>query len=421
MLMVKNKLLVSASGILILLILLSFSAPQWGFYGHRKINKMAVFTLPPEMMVFFKKNIEYLSEHAVDPDKRRYATKYEAIRHYIDIDHWGTFPFDNVPRKFNDALLKFSELQFINGKDTSLVPINKLFGWEETSFSAKEKRWMDKLEASQMDALRDTYKDIFINEVVSNYYEEEWLLSAESIEKLGEWFRIPKHDKVIVNDQFSEWGILPYQLVKMQKQITKAFTKNDTERLLRYLSDYGHYVGDAHVPLHTTENYNGQLTDQIGIHAFWESRIPELFADKDFDFFVGKAEYIDNVEDYVWDIVLSSHALLDSVLLIEKRMSQTYPNDQQYCFEERLDLTIKTQCKAYAAEYNRQMGGMVETRMRETVLALGSLWYTAWVDAGQPDLRLLMDGEEVAINKEEQEELEKQYRSGEAKGRGHGQ
>ena len=68
-----------------------FFQPQtytWGFFGHKKINRMAVFTLPPEMIKFYKKNIEYITEHAVDPDKRRYAVEGEAQRHYIDIDHY---------------------------------------------------------------------------------------------------------------------------------------------------------------------------------------------------------------------------------------------------------------------------------------------------------------------------------------------
>ena len=47
----------------------------WGFFGHKRINRMAVFTLPPEMVTFYKQHIDYLTEHAVDPDKRRY-------------DHW---------------------------------------------------------------------------------------------------------------------------------------------------------------------------------------------------------------------------------------------------------------------------------------------------------------------------------------------
>ena len=62
---------------------------KWGFFGHRRINRLAVFTLVPEMMPLFKKNIEYLTDHAVDPEKRRYMVKGEASRHFIDLNRWG--------------------------------------------------------------------------------------------------------------------------------------------------------------------------------------------------------------------------------------------------------------------------------------------------------------------------------------------
>src|SRR3569832_161864 len=70
----------------------------WGFFAHQKINYYAVFLLPPEMMVLYKPNIEFITEHAVDPDKRRYAVAEEGPRHYIDIDHYGKYPFDSLPR-----------------------------------------------------------------------------------------------------------------------------------------------------------------------------------------------------------------------------------------------------------------------------------------------------------------------------------
>ena len=61
----------------------------WGFFGHKKINRVAVFTIPDsELFQFYKKNIDFLTEHAVDPDKRRYAVKGEAEKHFIDIDHY---------------------------------------------------------------------------------------------------------------------------------------------------------------------------------------------------------------------------------------------------------------------------------------------------------------------------------------------
>ncbi len=85
----------------LLLIIFSFFSLQcfcWGFYAHKKINYYAVFLLPPEMMVLYKPNIEFLEEHAVDPDKRRYAVPEEGPRHYIDIDHYGEYPYPNLPR-----------------------------------------------------------------------------------------------------------------------------------------------------------------------------------------------------------------------------------------------------------------------------------------------------------------------------------
>ena len=78
-------------------------------YAHRKINYYAVFLLPPEMMVLYKPNIDFIEEHAVDPDKRRYAIAEEGPRHYIDIDHYGDYPYDSLPRNWNDAVTKFSE------------------------------------------------------------------------------------------------------------------------------------------------------------------------------------------------------------------------------------------------------------------------------------------------------------------------
>jgi len=94
----------------------------------------------------------------------------------------------------------------------------------------------------------------------------------------------------------------------------------------------GHYIADAHVPLHASSNHNGQLTNQQGIDGFWESRIPELLADKEWDFFIGKAEYISNTHDFIWKRVLESAAEADTVLRYEKELSEKFPGDQKFAF-----------------------------------------------------------------------------------------
>ena len=95
--------------LLSILLISNYNSFCWGFYAHQKINYYAVFLLPPEMVVLFKPNISFLSEHAIDPDKRRYAVPDEGPRHYIDIDHYGIYPYESLPHKWNDAVIKFGE------------------------------------------------------------------------------------------------------------------------------------------------------------------------------------------------------------------------------------------------------------------------------------------------------------------------
>ncbi len=390
---------------------------EWGFFGHRRINRMAVFTLPVEMMPFFRHHLEYLTDHAVDPDKRRYATKHEAVRHYIDIDHWGEYPFTEVPRDWTEALLRYGELRLVTGSsaDTMSVKVSTILRGSSTDTVLLQVN----NPALPLYLSLEDYKTFWDTYILPQYYEDEWIVPVgPTTELLG----LPANQLTAVRaiDHFSEYGIVPYHLEATQAKLRQAFRRKDARSILRICAEIGHYIGDAHVPLHTTENYNGALTDQVGIHAFWESRLPELFADDGYDYFVGKAEYIRDKNDYFWNAVLDSHALLDSVLNIEKRLSQTIPSDQQYCFEERLGISIRTQCEDYAAAYHQEMDGMVEDRMRDAILAIGSAWFTAWVDAGQPDLNALLDTKASEDELKEQQRLEQQYRAGETKGRQHG-
>ena len=393
-------------GLIIVLGIAAAHVDDWGFYGHREINKYAVFTLPPEIIGFYKKHIGYVSEHAVDPDKRRYATKHEAVRHYIDIDHWGVAPFDNVPRNFSDAIARYSDLHLpMSSGDTLQLRYQDRIG------GAGVYKWTQDGETFRVDSA--AYHAFFGKEVQREYYEEVWSFDPlQLFPTIG-----TEYIELLVVDRFSSYGILPYHLERYQRRLTRAFEAGDVDRILQISADMGHYVGDAHVPLHTTENYNGAMTNQIGIHAFWESRIPELMAAEEYDFLVGKAEYIENPREYYWDIVLTSHSYLDSVLLVEKRVRASLSQDEIYCFENRLDRVVRTQCEGFTRKYSEAMRGMVERRMTQSVQAIGSVWFSAWVDAGQPDLGGDVDYD---LLKAQAEEWSKDFQQGDPKGRAHG-
>jgi hypothetical protein len=360
--------------------------PVWGFFGHKRINRLAVFTLPPEMIVFYKKNIEYITDHAVDPDKRRYAVKQEAPRHYIDLDRYEK-PED-LPKSFIDALCKFTEIYVVDhNNDTILISDQHTTVIEKryVSFSGAGLK-----KAFQKDSIRIDkypYRRYISNVIERNLGDKYYPITLDTL-----FGFLPKSNLkfAFAKEILTEHGIVPWHLQTMQRRLTEAFKQQDFEKILRLSAEIGHYIGDAHVPLHTTQNYNGQLTDQAGIHGFWESRIPELFADDTYDFFVGKADYIANPQQKYWKTVMDSHTFVDSVLLIEKRLSRTFPSDQQFCYDERMSQNVRQPCRAYAQAYSDAMQGQVEARMRAAIQTVGDAWYTAWIDAGQPDLKPMM-------------------------------
>jgi hypothetical protein len=175
----------------------------------------------------------------------------------------------------------------------------------------------------------------------------------------------------------------------MQQRLTTAFRNEDVNRILRMSAEIGHYIGDSHVPLHTTSNYNGQKTGQRGIHGFWESRIPELYFD-DYDFFVGKAGYIKAPQTYIWERIEESFAAVDSVLGFERDLTAQFGEERKYSYETRGQVNMKVYSQDFSRSYSNMLDGQIERRMKSAVISIGSFWFTAWIDAGQPDLSRLM-------------------------------
>lgn len=185
-------------------------------------------------------------------------------------------------------------------------------------------------------------------------------------------------------------GLLPWYMDDMMVKLTKAFQNKNKSEILFLAGDLAHYIADAHMPLHTTVNHDGQLTGQKGIHAFWESQLPEKFGSS-YNFYTGKAIYLQNIRSEIWRIIEHSHKLVDTVLLTEKKLYQSYEADQVYEKDSK-GAPIKNtynQTKhsyAYAKAWHEKLNGMIEHQMRSSIAATADFWYTAWVNAGRPDL-----------------------------------
>ena len=343
---------------------ISSEVTDWGFYAHRKINYNAVFSVPPPLNQFFKKNINYLSVHAVNPDQRRYSVPAEGPRHFIDLDKWMAGDSLILTKDYTlDRILQGGWTWEIENKTLFLQP--GLAGGGRIKFIG---------ESLELDL------DSFA------LHQEVYKVPMDSMVMISPSFYPDYKGRLFFIDSFTLHGIVPYYVERMYGVLVRQMMERDLTSVLRTSADLGHYISDAHVPLHTTSNYNGQFTGQIGIHAFWESRIPELFETSDFSSLVGRAEHIGDINDFIWNVVDHSFGLVDIVLKKELEARQAVRIQNHYCYEERGNSLVRTQCPELARAYMVRMNGMVQNQWRSAILAVGSVWYSAWIDAGKPDL-----------------------------------
>lgn len=313
-----------AASTIVLLTLFSITLVYgWGFWGHKRINRSAVFALPDEMRTFYYNHIDFVTEGSVVPDLRRAMIndKNEPGRHFIDLEDYGA-KLDLLPRTGKEAYAK--------------------------------------------------YDSAFLN----------------------------------------KYGTLPWTIQSLMDKLTLAFTKKTKSEILFLSADLGHYVGDAHVPLHTSTNYDGQLTNQKGIHSFWESRLPETFG-HNYNFYIGEAKYIDDIISEVWRIIKASHLSADTVLSAEKQLRATFPKEKLYKLDAQGKQILNRSNQPilsddYAAKYNDVLNGMVQRQMRLAVSALSNFWYTAWVNGGKPNLTDLDDPE---LTKQNRKNYKREYKA----------
>ncbi|MDR6940508.1 zinc dependent phospholipase C family protein [Mucilaginibacter pocheonensis] len=212
-------------------------------------------------------------------------------------------------------------------------------------------------------------------------------------------------------DTLDKYGTLPWTIQYQYYKLVRAFKAHDTTTILTASANLGHYVADAHVPLHLSVNYDGQLTGQTGIHALWESRIPELFGNR-YNYFVGKARYIENPLNEAFKICRASFKSVDTVLRFERALDKTFPADKKYSTIVRNKRKISDYSVAYSNAYQKMLKRMVERQLRASILSVGSFWYSAWVDAGQPDLDKLTERQMSPDEKKNLQREEALYKTG---------
>ncbi len=283
----------------LLLLLCPECASQWGFWAHRQIHRQAVYLMPAPIADFFRTNAQELIDHSVDADNRRRIDPNEAPYHYIDLDRYGTYPFDELPRNYKEALQKF--------------------GYE----------------------------------------------------------------------RLKENGLVPWRIAAFADSLTNAFREQNREKIIYFAANLGHYVADANVPLHATENYDGQLTGQKGLHARWETVYPQKFMlPRESEYLRDGSIYlIDDPTQEAFKWSLESFLLSQQVLAIDQQIQSELSKEDLY--EPLSQHAFNSQREFSQIYYNKlkeKLNQMVEKRFDLSVIRVASIWYYSWLKSGIIDL-----------------------------------
>ena len=191
-------------------------------------------------------------------------------------------------------------------------------------------------------------------------------------------------------DTLKKYGTVPWEVIKLQEKLTNAFRNKSKDSILYYAADLGHYISDAHVPLHTTINYDGQLSNQRGLHSLWESTVPEMNLESYNLYQDHKAHYLKDPLAVIWTKLGESNVMLKRVLSDEISASEGFTDDRKFKRSERFGAIRKNYSGEFAKAYALKLENTVNNRMLEAVKTVSDFWFTAWMDAGCPNLSDLL-------------------------------
>lgn len=165
-------------------------------------------------------------------------------------------------------------------------------------------------------------------------------------------------------------GTLPWRTEEVYRKLVEAFQQKapySRDNIKFFSAMIGHYVSDAHVPFHAALNYDGQLTQQWGIHARFESELFERYRSK-LRVAPGPIVRVENPREFVFASLTSGFPYVQQVLDADKAATvgrEVYDD-------------------GYFATMFGQLQAVLERRLAESITDAASMITQAWIDAGRP-------------------------------------
>ncbi|MHA4812347.1 zinc dependent phospholipase C family protein [Flavitalea flava] len=240
--------------------------------------------------------------------------------------------------------------------------------------------------------------------------EPRHFIDLEAYGDSAAW-KMPLHKEDAIRiytwDTLKKYGIVPYVVVEVKEQLTHAMRMRDRDSIVYYATELGHYIGDAHVPLHVSINYDGQLTGQKGLHSLWESTVPDLELEHYLLHDRHKARYLPDPAFSIWSVIRHTQSLLSDVFNKEKEISGQFADSAKFHIETRYGKQTRVYTPAFAIAYGAALGETINEQLLGSAGTISDFWYTAWVDAGKPDLNSLLN---APLEKKEQKACKAEFK-----------
>lgn len=174
-----------------------------------------------------------------------------------------------------------------------------------------------------------------------------------------------------------EQGLLPWRVQEFYGMLQREFESLNrkpapgyaVDNIVLYSAILAHYVGDAHVPLHSVVNHDGQLTGQGGLHSRWET---ELFDRTRGRLTVAPAAPtgVADPRTFIFDALLASNRAARNVLESDQKAAagREFYDD------------------AYFEAFATGTAPVLERRLNDAITGVASIIVGAWEQAGKPAL-----------------------------------
>lgn len=183
-------------------------------------------------------------------------------------------------------------------------------------------------------------------------------------------------------DTVIHYGTLPWWIDRSTDSLIAAMKTGDKQRIIHWAGFLGHYLADAHQPLHTVLNYNGQLTGNDGIHFRYEIGMTDLYLSR----YVVEQERVRQVREplqYAFRILRETSTLADSVIRADTRAMAHLSGVERTALKNEFDIHRDSE---YFQQLYRELGSLTWKRLNLASNRIAAYWNYAWEQAGRPTL-----------------------------------